>query len=69
MPDIVVFTQQRGTERVYVAERDVDWWIAFYGRGGVPACRLRDYRRWGGFWPRLTDRDSRAMWGSPDRDG
>jgi hypothetical protein len=51
VPDIVIFTQHRGRERVWVPEADVEWWLRFYGRGGAPACRWRDYVAWGGFWP------------------
>lgn len=51
MPDIVVFTQHRGTERVWVTESDVDYWLDFWHRSGVPAARWRDYRTWGGFFP------------------
>lgn len=51
MPDIVVLTQHRGMERLWVRESDVEWWIRFYGRHGAPCVRWRDYQRWGGFWP------------------
>jgi hypothetical protein len=51
MPDIVVFTQHRGTERVWVTETEVDHWLAFWHKGGCPAARYRDYQKWGGFFP------------------
>jgi hypothetical protein len=51
MPDIIVFTQDRGPERVWVTESDVDMWLEFWHRDGSPAARWRDYREWGGFFP------------------
>ena len=51
MPDIVTFRQDRGRTRGWVPEADVEWWLAFWARQGVPACRWRDYREWGGFFP------------------
>lgn len=53
MPNLVVFTQHRGKETVWVTEADVEQWLAFWHRGGVPACRWRDYQAWGGFFPPL----------------
>lgn len=49
MPDIVVFTQQRGTERVWVTESEVEWWLRFWRRQGVPAARYSTWRK-GGFF-------------------
>jgi hypothetical protein len=49
VPDIVVFTQDRGAERVWVTESEVEWWLAFWHRGGVPATRYSSYRK-GGFF-------------------
>lgn len=66
MPDIVVFTQQRGQERVWVAEADVERWLRFWHRHGSPACRWRDYREWGGFWPR-TATETSVMFGDRAR--
>jgi hypothetical protein len=51
MPDLVIFRQSSGRERVWVPEADVERWLTFWGRQGVPACRWRDYRSWGGFFP------------------
>jgi len=51
MPDIVVFRQAHGKQRVWVPEADVEWWLRFWARQGAPTCRWRDYRSWGGFFP------------------
>jgi hypothetical protein len=45
--DIVTFRQDYGLERTWVPKADEDYWIAFWGRGGVPAARWKDYLRWG----------------------
>lgn len=49
MPDIVVFTQHRGMERVWVTESEVDWWLRFWRGQGVPATRYSTWRK-GGFF-------------------
>jgi hypothetical protein len=45
--DIVTFHQERGLERTWVPRDEESWWIAFWGKGGVPAARWKDYLRWG----------------------
>ena len=74
MPDIVVFTQHRGTERVWVKESEVEWWLSFWGKQGVPAARWKDYLRWGrSFYPptdsaeRITLRRPLSRRGTPKR--
>ena len=56
-----MFTQHRGRERIWVAESEVDWWLRFWGRQGVPAARWKDYTRWGGRFYPPTDSDSRIL--------
>lgn len=59
MGDILTFRKDGTIERTWVPKAEEDWWIRFWGRGGIPAARLRDYQRWGGFFPRLTDSSDR----------
>lgn len=51
MGDIVLFRQDRGVERLWVPKAEEAYWIAFWGKGGTPAARWKDYVRWGGFYP------------------
>jgi hypothetical protein len=45
--DIVTYRQDRGIDRTWVPKDQESWWIAFWGRGGVPAARWKDYLAWG----------------------
>lgn len=56
MSDIVTFHQERGLERTWVPKAEESYWIEFWGKGGVPAARWKDYLRWGRrFYPPPTD--------------
>ena len=59
--DIVTFRQERGLERTHVPRADEEWWISFWGRGGVPAARWRDYLRWGRRFYPPTESADRVM--------
>jgi hypothetical protein len=56
--DIVTFHQERGLERTWVPKAEESWWIAFWGKGGVPAARWKDYLAWGrSFYPPTESAD------------
>ena len=74
MSDIVTFHQERGLERTWVPKAEESYWIEFWGKGGVPAARWKDYLRWGRrFYPptdsaeRITLRSPRSGAGTPRR--
>lgn len=43
----MTFHQERGLERTWVPKAEESYWIAFWGRAGVPAARWKDYLAWG----------------------
>lgn len=56
----MIFRQDR-TERYWVPRADEEYWIRWWGAGGVPAARWKDYVRWGhSFWPPTRDDVIRA---------
>jgi hypothetical protein len=56
--DIVTYRQDRGIDRTWVPKAEESWWIAFWGRGGVPAARWKDYLAWGRrFYPPADSAD------------
>lgn len=48
---LMVFSQRLGTEEVWVEAGTESAWLDRFRSWGTPACTLRDYRRWGGFFP------------------
>jgi hypothetical protein len=58
---LMVFNQGRGPEEVWVPGGEESEWIARFGSYGRPACTIRQYREWGGFWPRATESADRVM--------